>query len=109
MIYDIESDSFSLNEITGLLPVGDLKLTNKISNDSNQYSLEVNNTDSSNLNRILSLFSASKASKWFVDNVNDAQIIKLNATSKLYKNDNNSNDQLEVNIDFSETIFIAFK
>ncbi|MAV99640.1 MAG: hypothetical protein CML81_07575, partial [Rhodobiaceae bacterium] len=44
MIYDIESDSFSLNEITGLLPVGDLKLTNKISNDSNQYSLEVNNT-----------------------------------------------------------------
>ena len=105
MSYDIESASFSFNEITGLLPVGDLKLTNKISNDSNQYSLEVNNTDSSNLNRILSLFSASKASKWFVDNVNDAQIIKLNATSKSHKNDNNSNDQLEINIDFSEADF----
>jgi len=109
MSYDIESASFRFNEITGLLPVGDLKLTNKISNDSNQYSLEVNNTDSSNLNRILSLFSASKASKWFVDNVNDAQIIKLNATSKSHKNDNNSNDQLEVNIDFSEADFAYYK
>jgi hypothetical protein len=105
MSYDIDSSSFSFNEITGLLPLGDLKLTNKISNDSNQYSLEINNTDSSNLNRILSLFSANKASKWFVDNVNDAQIIKLNATSKSHKNDNNSNDQLEINIDFSEADF----
>ena len=109
MSYDIEKEIFSLNEIAGLLPLGDLKLTNEMSNDSNEYSLEINNTDSSNLNKILNLFSTNNASKWFVENVNDAQIIKLNATRKSYKTDNNSSDQLEINIDFSQADFAYYK
>ncbi len=109
MSYEIENDSFILYEITGLLPLGDLKLTNEIKNDLNEYSLEINNTDASNLNKILNLFLANNVSKWFAENVNDAQIIKLNATRKSYKNDNNLNDQLEINIDFSQADFAYYK
>ena len=109
MSYDLERGSFSFNEITGLLPLGDLKLTKEIKNDFNEYSLEINNTDASNLNKILNLFSANNESKWFSENVNDAQIIKLNATRKSYKNDNNLNDQLEINIDFSQADFRYYK
>lgn len=109
MSYDIKKDSFSFIEVTGLLPLGDLKLTNEIKNDFNDYSLEIKNTDSSNLNKILSLFSVNNASKWFVENVNDAQVIKLNATRKSYKNGNNSNDQLEIKIDFSQADFAYYK
>ncbi len=109
MSYDVEKGSFGFNEITGLLPLGDLKLTNEIKNDFNEYSLEINNTDASNLNKILNLFSANNVSKWFSENVNDAQIIKLNATRKSYKDGNNSNDQLEINIDFSQADFRYYK
>ncbi len=109
MSYDVEKGSFGFNEITGLLPLGDLKLTNEIKNDFNEYSLEINNTDASNLNKILNLFSANNVSKWFSENVNDAQIIKLNATRKSHKNVNNSNDQLEINIDFSQADFRYYK
>lgn len=109
MSYDLERGSFSFNEITGLLPLGDLKLTKEIKNDFNEYSLEINNTDASNLNKILNLFSANNVSKWFSENVNDAQIIKLNATRKSYKDGNNSNDPLEINIDFSQADFRYYK
>jgi len=108
MSYDIENDNFSFNEITGLLSIGNLKLTNDINNDSNEYSLEISNTDASNLNKILNLFSANNASKWFAENVNDAQIIKLNATRKSQKN-GNLNDQLEIDIDFSQADFSYYK
>jgi hypothetical protein len=107
--YDSENNGFSFNEITGKLPLGDLILTSEIKNDFVEYSLEINNTDSSNLKKILNLFPANNTSRWFNNNVNDAQIIKLNATRKSYNNDDNSNDQLDLNIDFSQADFRYFK